>query len=89
MIILSGEIYGGVATHHLRVAHCTMTHNVYIPVDDVSKGTMDLSIIQFVANVTVYRIFTSTALHRIVRGNLFHWCGRLPESTKIHSFSSA
>jgi hypothetical protein len=60
-IFLSGEIYCGVATHHLRVSHCTTTHSARIPVDDVSKGTEDFSVIQYVTNVTVYRIFTSSA----------------------------
>ena len=60
-IFLSGEIYGSVATHHLLVSHCAKTHSTYTPVDDVSKGTEDFSVIQFVTNVTVCRIFISSA----------------------------
>jgi hypothetical protein len=60
-IFLSGEIYCGVATHHHRVSHCTTTHSAHTPVDDVSKGIEDFSVIQYVTNVTVYRIFPSSA----------------------------
>ena len=59
-INISGEIYGGVATHNLRVSHCTTTHSAYTPVDNVSKDTEKFSLIQYVTSVTVYRIFTSS-----------------------------
>jgi hypothetical protein len=53
-IFLSGEMYGDVAKHRLPVLHCTTTHSNNTTVDDVSKGTEDLSIIQYVTNVTLH-----------------------------------
>ena len=54
-------MYGCVATHHLADLHCTTTHSAHTPFDDVSKGIEDFSVIQYVTNVTVYRIFTLSA----------------------------
>jgi hypothetical protein len=42
-------------------SRCTATHTAYTPVDDISKGTEGLSVIQCVTNVTNYRKFTSSA----------------------------